>query len=969
MPGRRAPQVVTALLVTLGLVLVIAVPARAELFHPRQEWLRNSTTGLFLHWGMFTTPIHTDCAEWEQAVTDGGWTADYWVQEAQKLHASYIVLATFHSRLGYARPWPSKIPGSCATKRDFLGELIDAAKARGLRVILYMTDDPQWHDERGVESLDSEAYSAYKGRPVDLTTRDGFGEYSYDLFFEVMRDYPDLSGFWIDNDNAYWERNHLYEQIRELRPSWTLSNNNEDTPVMDMVSHEQKTGMTPPYDYPQAVWTPLPRLTEGEWKLPEGGTWWYDGRDREVDYPLNIGRVIANAGSTIKSLINETAQVNGRFPPKQQAFNDLMAGYLDEIWGSIRGTEGGGYLYGGLKPGFWNDGAHGVTTIDKSNPDRHYIHVITPPSGGMLRVRDNGYKVTEVTDFRTGERLRFNQSGGYLTIMGVSRWDLYDTVFRVETDGRQFIYPQDSLAATASASRSGFPASNLVDGSYLTWWDNGGTLPADITLDLGERKPSRYLAINQREWSPTYNRETFGRQEDSARIKDYRLYASDDGVHWGDPIKAGTMPSARAVQFIDFGETKARYLRLEILSNWSVPTLLTYYRQIRIDELYVGHRYPFRAANPLPYEAEAHRNVLGGTAREVRCWACSGAAQVTGLGGGSSNSVTVTGVELEEGGDYRLDLHYTADGDGTFGVSVNGGDAVRVPVSGQSSDVPESTPMAVHLEAGANSIRFYAADGSSLGLDRISIGPLPPPSYVPKTTVNVEPAEAWVGRGRQSFEVSGEFRLDDADPVDDVTFAPVVPEGWTVEGEPATAARMQPGQTLAGSWTITTPEDDYGVVDIPVRASFEMFGRSYSAQETVRVQMLPPGWVFIGEAEFATLNGSTGVGGCGQCSGGEKVRFIGNSPNNYVTFENVKVDQAGRYELSIDYTVNGTRSFWVSVNGGPGTEVQLTGSSWDVPATATTTVTLAAGTNTIKVYNDTANAPDLDRIRVADPGM
>jgi hypothetical protein len=79
-----------------------------------------------------------------------------------------VVLATFHSRLGYARPWPSQIPGSCSTKRDFLGELIAAAHAKGLRVILYMTDDPQWHDERGVESFDSAAYSAYKGHPVDL---------------------------------------------------------------------------------------------------------------------------------------------------------------------------------------------------------------------------------------------------------------------------------------------------------------------------------------------------------------------------------------------------------------------------------------------------------------------------------------------------------------------------------------------------------------------------------------------------------------------------------------------------------------------------------------------------------------------------------------------------------------------------------------------------------------------------------
>ncbi len=113
----------------------------------------------------------TDCAAWERAVTDGGWSADYRVDEARKLGASYIVLATFHSRLGYARPWPSKIPGSCATRRDLLGELVKAGNAKGVRTILYMTDDPQWHKETGVESLDSAAYSAYKGKRVDLTTR------------------------------------------------------------------------------------------------------------------------------------------------------------------------------------------------------------------------------------------------------------------------------------------------------------------------------------------------------------------------------------------------------------------------------------------------------------------------------------------------------------------------------------------------------------------------------------------------------------------------------------------------------------------------------------------------------------------------------------------------------------------------------------------------------------------------------
>jgi hypothetical protein len=964
---KRFAGLVAAILATS--VLMPPSTANAELFHPRQEWLRSSNIGLFLHWGMFTSPIHTDCEEWEQAVSGGGWTADYWVDEAQKLHASYIVLATFHSRLGYARPWPSEIPGSCATERDFLGELVDAAQADGLKVILYMTDDPQWHDERGVESFDSEAYSEYKGHEVDLTTRDGFGEYSYDLFFEVMEDHPDLAGFWIDNDNAYWERNNLYEQIRELRPSWTLSNNNEDTPIMDMVSHEQKTGMTPAYDYPQAIWTPQPRLTEGEWKLPTGGAWWYDGGDRDVDYPLNIGRVITNAGSSIKSLIDEQAMVDGKFPSKQEAFNDFMDGYLDEIWESIGGTEGGGYMYGGMQPGFWNDGAHGVITVDKDSPDLQYVHVITPPSSDdFVRLRDNGYKVTSVTNLRSGQAMPFSQSGGYLTIKGIETWDQYDTVFKVVTDGRQFIYPQDSITATATASADGHPASSLTDGSYVDYWDADRTVPVSIDLDLGERKPVRYLAINQREWSPTHNRETFGRAEDSSRIKDYRVYVSDDGAHWGQPVKTGVMPSQRGVRFIDLGQVMARYVRLQVLSTWGSPDVSSFYNKLAIDEMYVAHGYPFRAASPVPYEAEARVNELTGDAKVTRCAACSGGAQVTSLGGDPANSVTIVGVHADEAGDYRLDIDYTVDGESSLDVSVNGADPTEVPVTGQSPQVPVTTPMAVPLNAGVNSITFSSDESTRVGLDRITIRQLPPADYVPKTSLTIDPSEVWVAPGEQSFDVTAEFRLDDPDPIDDVMLAPIAPEGWTVSGEPVTVDRMTSGQSISGSWTVTASTDaDDGVVELPIRASFQMFGRSYTDEQAVHVQVLPPGWVFIAEAEHASLHGAAGVGGCSQCSGGEKVRFIGNSPNNYATFENVTVEQAGDYPLWIDYTLNGSRSFWVSVNGGPGFEVPVTGTSWDVPTTAITTVHLEAGTNTIKFYNDEAYAPDLDRIRIADP--
>jgi len=940
------------LAVVLALLVSLVSPANAEVYHPRQDWLRASTAGLFLHWGMFTAPRHTDCAAWEHDVTAGGWTPDYWIDEATKLGASYVVLTTFHSRLGYARPWPSKIPGSCSTQRDFLGELIAAGKAKGVRVMLYMTDDPQWHNETGVESLNSAAYSAYKGHPVDLTTRPGFGEFSYDLFDEVMDRYADLAGFWIDNDNEYWEQHGLYEHVREKRPSWLLSNNNEDTPIMDTVSNEQKTGMTPSYDYPQAVYTPLPRLTEADYKLPTNGDWWYSGGDQAVDTRLSTGRYITNAGSSIKSLMAETAMLNGKFPPQQEAFNNFMASWRKPIEQSLHGTEGGGYLYGGLQPGFWNDGAHGVITVGPGAKTQ-YVHVVTRPSTDLVRLRDNGYRVTGVSDLRTGKPMRFAQSGGYLSILDIKDWDAYDTVFKVDTAGKQYFYDKATIKATASASASGHPAANLVDGSYENYWDAGGQQPVSVTLDLGKRRSTAYLAVHERESSPTYARESFGRAEDSARIKDYRVYASDDGKNWGQPVRTGALPSTRGVQFVDVGEVHARYLKLEVLNTWSGPQAKPFFHQLALDEIDVAYGYP-DPVGELPLEAESWRNGFEGQASPVWCEACSGTNEVTGLDRGA---VVFRDVRAATAGTYRLQLDTT--GTGALSVSVDGAAPIAVAV-------PPGAPgaaIAVPLAAGANTVKV----SGTVGLDRIAVAPMPPDSATPKTTLTVEPAGVqWVSPGQQALRVTASLRLDADDALDQVALAPVVPAGWTLTGGPATAATMRLGQVLSGSWTVTSPPgQDVTTANIPVTASFRTLGRAKSVSKPVQVKLRPADRVFMREAEGSANDvGDAGVTSCSPCSGGQKVRNIGGSAGASVLFPDVTVPAAGHYTLYLDFTVNGDRSYFVSVDGAAPVEVKVSGVGNNTPYTTSVPVNLSAGPNTIRVGNDGSGAPDLDRISV-----
>lgn len=119
------------------------------------------------------------------------------------------------------------------------------------------------------------------------------------------------------------------------------------------------------------------------------------------------------------------------------------------------------------------------------------------------------------------------------------------------------------------------------------------------------------------------------------------------------------------------------------------------------------------------------------------------------------------------------------------------------------------------------------------------------------------------------------------------------------------------------------------------------------------------------EAENATLAGTVTPPYCEYCSGAGEAGNIGGGAGNTVTFSNVIVDRAGTYQMEIDYLTSGPRSFFMTVNGGASTELDLNGSSFSLPTSTLIPVQLQAGSNTIQFGNDTGYAPALDRIAIA----
>ena len=119
------------------------------------------------------------------------------------------------------------------------------------------------------------------------------------------------------------------------------------------------------------------------------------------------------------------------------------------------------------------------------------------------------------------------------------------------------------------------------------------------------------------------------------------------------------------------------------------------------------------------------------------------------------------------------------------------------------------------------------------------------------------------------------------------------------------------------------------------------------------------------EAESGVRTGATRVLSCGACSGGQKVGWIGNGSANAVTLS-VTAATAGGRTMNIYYLVNGTRTLRYSVNGGASVGLSLSGSSFSAVAPPrAVSVNLNAGTNSIRFFNNTSFAPDLDRVAIS----
>lgn len=557
-------------------------------------WYREARIGLFLHWGMRTGDYERDpfgpdvrypyetVDAFEQAAERSGWNAQRWVDTAKRLRAKYITLATFHCDLGYLKIWPSRIAGSPSTKRDYLRELLDAAEAEGIRVIVYINRDSKNAFHGGIQWLDREAYRAFKNDgTVDITARDGYLAYSMDVMKELLEAYPRIAGFWFDGYHDKEEAQDVFSKLHRLRDDLILINNDfSKGPVDDedaMALEDFGKACDPEFDFPSGTWV---GPGDKEFAFKTKWDWFYlgEGKRHWGGYELNYARVPSNAfivkriitiaGSSWNAHLGYGPKIGGDFPDLLEDFTDHFDRFMSWAYESVYGTVGRGYDQGGFPPGRWSDGAYGVTTLVPGG-ETHYLHVLIPPRGYRLALPDAGYDVTSAVNLKTGEALPFTQAEGRLTIE--ASWEATesegDTVIKLTVLPRVRIVPPHQVTVTASSELPYCPAANVLDGKYHTCF-RGATAkvwPQSLTMRLAREAQISGLCVTQPETGAV--KEGGYAAPLGERIKEYEVRTSSDGIHWSEPVACGELGNQRGMQVIPFPPVLASHVRFTALGN------------------------------------------------------------------------------------------------------------------------------------------------------------------------------------------------------------------------------------------------------------------------------------------------------------------------------------------------------------------------------------------------------------------
>lgn len=129
------------------------------------DWMHGSF-GISLHWTVETMPFAGKTVPFEEAVN--AFDPDRLVKFMKQLKCSHMIFTLTHARQQIPAPCPvldSYMPGR-TTRRDLIGELMEAAAKENIRFVAYYNhscnneDDPEWKEASGYNNGNLDDFAA-----------------------------------------------------------------------------------------------------------------------------------------------------------------------------------------------------------------------------------------------------------------------------------------------------------------------------------------------------------------------------------------------------------------------------------------------------------------------------------------------------------------------------------------------------------------------------------------------------------------------------------------------------------------------------------------------------------------------------------------------------------------------------------------------------------------------------------------
>ncbi len=380
--------------------------------HADNTWFKDAKFGIFVHWGLYAVHGKNEkgpyvswamenegipVAEYEPYADQfqpAKFDADEWMHLVKDAGAKYMTFTSKHHE-GFAM-FDSALTDydsmDRAAKRDFVGELVQAARANDLKISFYYST-LDWHQPD---------YKTDLAKYVD--------EYMFGQVRELCTNYGPIDGLWFDGEwdhpESTWRAEELVTMIRTLQPNALINDRlgkgvRGVTPLADFYTREQMS------EIGEKTETEEKEIRPWEACLTIGTSWGYMKKDGPPKSSIELIRTLVDVVSRGGNLLlNVGPTPEGEIPaPLAERLRDIgvwLAKNGESIYGTrqVRGvTVSAGKLTG--KAGLL------------------YVHLEERP-GEEISLKGIAGPIAGATVLSTGEVLAFND--GTKTVRMPATW-------------------------------------------------------------------------------------------------------------------------------------------------------------------------------------------------------------------------------------------------------------------------------------------------------------------------------------------------------------------------------------------------------------------------------------------------------------------------------------------------------------------------------------------------------------------